>query len=343
MPLALRLSRAKEFLEQYRLEYPLVDEGARQLERFLNDCLRGQPVLLHAVTSRAKSFESTEGKLLRKQYTHPGRRVQDQIGARIILYHASDVSRVADFIKQFLEVREKDSSDKSYSLGLREFGYRSYHIVAKLPTRVCAEHNLPALLGRTFEIQLRSLLEHVWAEIEHEVVYKSGAVFPELLKRRFAAIAGVLELLEHEMQQLTFEKLRLVEAAKQKIARGDLLAPLDAPALIALLEIRQPNGIGFRSAISQFPPGIENRLILALTSLGLEDADDFDRALSTVSVRRALSRYARAEGIGAEELSHLAMTAVVIGMRNRRVLEVYFADLAADPSMKLALTRARRR
>jgi ppGpp synthetase/RelA/SpoT-type nucleotidyltranferase len=52
--------------------------------------------------------------------------------------------------------------------------------------------------GKWFEIQVRSILEHAWAEIEHEVVYKSGMEFPGQFKRRFAAIAGLLEMIDKD-------------------------------------------------------------------------------------------------------------------------------------------------
>jgi hypothetical protein len=56
------------------------------------------------------------------------------------------------------------------------------------------------LRKRWFEIQVRSLLEHAWAEIEHEIVYKSGITQPDAVRRRFAALAGSLELFDSEFE-----------------------------------------------------------------------------------------------------------------------------------------------
>jgi ppGpp synthetase/RelA/SpoT-type nucleotidyltranferase len=60
-------------------------------------------------------------------------------------------------------------------------------------------------------VQNDTLIEHVWAEIEHDVVYKSGANWSTHIKRRFASIAGVLELLEHEIDQLEEAATALIE------------------------------------------------------------------------------------------------------------------------------------
>jgi putative GTP pyrophosphokinase len=49
-----------------------------------------------------------------------------------------------------------------------------------------------------FEIQIRSILQHAWAEIEHDLGYKSAEAIPRHIRRRFARLAGVLELADDE-------------------------------------------------------------------------------------------------------------------------------------------------
>ena len=188
------IDATKTFLSWYVTCIPRFQEAAEQLRSHLELLLTEINQPFHIISTRAKSRESVCAKLLDKQYSQPRRRLTDRIGARVILYHARDVDRVAYHLRRNLIVRERDSIDKRRALGLREFGYRSYHLVCRLPDVQARKPEYRVLGSEWFEIQVRSLLEHVWAEIEHQVVYKSGAEFPDGFKRRFAALAGVLEL-----------------------------------------------------------------------------------------------------------------------------------------------------
>src|SRR5580704_18168352 len=108
---------------------------------------------------------------------------------------------------------------KRVELGLHDFGYRSVHLIAKLKQGQVLSGQYQPLRDNWFEIQIRSILEHAWAEIEHEVVYKSGIIFPEVVKRRFARLAGMVELIGDEFLNLREERSRLVEEYKHRYAR----------------------------------------------------------------------------------------------------------------------------
>jgi hypothetical protein len=100
---------------------------------------------------------------------------------------------------------------KRVELGLHDFGYRSVHLIAKLKQGQVLSGQYQPLRDNWFEIQIRSILEHAWAEIEHEVVYKSGVDFPDEVKRRFARLAGSLELLDNEFLALREARESLIE------------------------------------------------------------------------------------------------------------------------------------
>jgi len=65
------------------------------------------------------------------------------------------------------------------------------------------------------EIQVRTILQHAWAEIEHDLVYKSPADIPFRVRRRFASLAGLLEIADRE-----FESLRQDEMAVRRASSG---------------------------------------------------------------------------------------------------------------------------
>ena len=72
------------------------------------------------------------------------------------------------------------------------------------------------------EIQVRTVLQHAWAEIEHDVQYKSPITIPDSIKRRFMALAGLLEIADREFQAIQDEDERLKKQAAESLQEGDL-------------------------------------------------------------------------------------------------------------------------
>jgi hypothetical protein len=60
----------------------------------------------------------------------------------------------------------------------------------------------PELCGIKFEIQMRSSLQHTWAEIEHDLGYKSMYEVPREVRREFSRIAGLLELADESFVRI---------------------------------------------------------------------------------------------------------------------------------------------
>jgi ppGpp synthetase/RelA/SpoT-type nucleotidyltranferase len=141
----------------------------------------------------------------------------DLIGVRVITYYRDAVDPIVARLQQVFEINANESTDKRLALGLRNFGYRSVHLIARLkPSQVLTpSHQL--LQKRWFEIQVRSILEHAWAEIEHEIVYKSGVAQPDAILRRFAALAGTLELLDGEFLALREMRNDLISILSRQI------------------------------------------------------------------------------------------------------------------------------
>lgn len=74
----------------------------------------------------------------------------------------------------------------------------------------------------TFEIQVRTILQHAWAEMEHDIEYKSAAVIPASIRRKFIALAGLLEIADREFQALQEEDERLRQQARKSVQLVEL-------------------------------------------------------------------------------------------------------------------------
>src|SRR5262249_53462344 len=162
------------------------------------EILVNSPALIHLISARCKKSSSLWLKLCEKRYGQPARQLTDVVAARVITYYKDDVPVIVKALTDVLEVNPHKSVNKQEELEAVEFGYTSVHLIVRTKGSWSTSPKYFALRGKWFEIQIRSVLEHAWAEIEHEVVYKSGIIYPPLIKRRFARIAGAIELLEDE-------------------------------------------------------------------------------------------------------------------------------------------------
>ena len=143
------------------------------------------------IEGRAKSPASFAEKATRTEdgrplYPDPLRDIGDQLGIRVITYVRDDVEAVAALLAAQLPLLDdRDFGQLTASQG--RFGYASRHLQLEID-------------GRVVQVQLRTVLQHAWAEFEHDIRYK-GTVPDEHASefdRRFTLAAGLLELADQE-------------------------------------------------------------------------------------------------------------------------------------------------
>lgn len=154
--------------------------------------------------SRIKSFNSYYRKLLRLlpeglDSTSDLPVLSDIIGVRVICPFLQDLTEVEHSLRDAFSVYEveRKGADRTF----REFGYESTHILLAIPPDVKSDLVLPT--GLLFEIQVRTILQDAWAEVEHELVYKSEfSPFDLPLKRKLASINASLSLADIIFQEI---------------------------------------------------------------------------------------------------------------------------------------------
>jgi putative GTP pyrophosphokinase len=163
-------------------------------------------IKVHSVTCRAKSQASFAGKISKEGKTYGDlAEVTDLAGVRIITHFADDAETIAGLIEAEFDIDTENSVDKRRLLEPNEFGYLSIHHVACLPEKRSTLAEYSRFKGLKVEIQTRSILQHAWAEIEHDIGYKSATAVPRRLRRRISRLAGLLELADQEFQTVRDE------------------------------------------------------------------------------------------------------------------------------------------
>lgn len=193
-------------------------------------------MLPHQITYRVKGRDSLSNKLLRKNNKYASiKEITDIIGLRIVIYFEDDIDKVAEVFKKEFKVDYPNSVDKR-QVESDKFGYRSLHYVASLNEARLNLTEYKKYNELKFEIQIRSILQHSWAEIEHDLGYKGESEIPETAKRTFYRVAALLEQADIEFVKLRKEILEHEIHIKEQIKKNNTSIKLDKSAIIAFVK-----------------------------------------------------------------------------------------------------------
>ena len=236
-PSADPVARAvRAYAEQRSSLVPAADEAVHLVTDILDDA----GINYLAVTGRVKTVSSFAAKVGRFLAASPDAdpllEMTDLIGVRVVTYVHRDVDAAATLLHDELDVfDDRDLGEETASEG--RFGYASRHLQARLSPD--AQRRNPAIGARQVQVQLRTVLQHAWAEFEHDIRYKGSVPDEHIhdLDRRFTLAAGLLELADREFSTIR-DRLRshLAERETAGTAHGGEDDPrITAPELAAFL------------------------------------------------------------------------------------------------------------
>lgn len=227
--------KVKEAVEWYSQNKVIYEALCRRVESIIKEVLDLEKINYYSVTSRAKSIESYRLKASKPKYRDPCAEIMDMAGLRVITYTNSDAKRVFELIKSTFELYPTLSSDKTEELGVDKVGYRSLDCIAALGKERLKLPENHFFRNLRFEIQIRTILQHAWAEFEHDRNYKFKGLLPKDLRRRLPLVAGSLESIDREFDNLSKEIEAYSTEVEQRTNKGDLGIPIDSVSLTAFL------------------------------------------------------------------------------------------------------------
>ena len=175
----------------YEARQPLLEQVKHALEIETREALSGVDHI-DRVSFRVKSARSFAAKACdprnRTVYADPFVEIEDQVAGRVLVFFWSDIESVLSRLKEtFNEV------ERTYTRPERdaEFGYESFHLICTIPPQSRPDawnkrEDLPA----TFELQVRTIFMHAYAEPQHDIGYKGAAELPRDVRRELAWIAA---------------------------------------------------------------------------------------------------------------------------------------------------------
>ena len=291
-------------VEEYLRVRPRYEAFARAVREILVQALRAKDIKVNFVEARAKEPESfgakaetpSENDPRAPKYRSPLNDITDLAGVRIVTFFPRTVESVGACIREEFEVLEH--TDLSRTLLQEErFGYQSEHYLVRLSSKRTALPEYNPHFGLVAEVQVRTILQHAWAEIEHDIQYKSSITIPNTIRRRFIALAGVLEIADREFQAIEDEDTQLKQKARTAVEQGVLgQVEITADALLSYLDRR----VGSDARISMFSYEYMARVLRRLGFTTIEQVDACiegynDDQLSRIAWERRLGPISRFE------------------------------------------------
>jgi ppGpp synthetase/RelA/SpoT-type nucleotidyltranferase/ADP-ribose pyrophosphatase YjhB (NUDIX family) len=172
---------------------PDLEELTGILEKYLEGPVHEICPLAPTVKGRVKGIPSFVEKILRKnKYVDPLHEMTDLCGVRVVVQTKDEVDRVCRFIREHFKIDERNSLDTLDRLATKEFGYRSVHFIVQLDKKRFPKTSEKLRMLKA-EVQVRTMLQHAWADIGHDRLYKGGFPTPPLWERESARLAALLE------------------------------------------------------------------------------------------------------------------------------------------------------
>lgn len=231
------------FRREYNEKCPNYERLARNLVQAFKTFLEDAGIDILGVVYRIKEFDSFCDKIQRKGYKNPFQEIEDICGLRIICYYPSDLKRITQIIAT--EFNVKESIDKATQLEPDRFGYRSLHFVLTVKKDWLKAPNYRGLNGLKAEVQVRTILSHAWADIEHKLAYKKTEHVPDRFKRKLSQLSALFEVADEQFDILRKEReeytKQLVSAEVVESGRFDVNQEMNLDSLQAFLDFYFPD------------------------------------------------------------------------------------------------------
>ena len=211
--------KCRLILEDYRKQRNDFVALGDTVHTILSNIVKELGITVLAVEHRVKKEKSLAGKLEKKGDSYNTLEdITDILGCRVICFLSDEIDKIGQKVEENFVVDWENYSDKRALIKEDAFGYLSLHYICSLPF---GEKWPDEICGKKFEIQIRTILQHAWSAINHDIGYKSDFGVPREIKRRFARLAGLLELADDEFVRTRNSMSEYTEDVRKRIITNE--------------------------------------------------------------------------------------------------------------------------
>jgi ppGpp synthetase/RelA/SpoT-type nucleotidyltranferase len=172
-----RLAEARTWHQEHA---PVLGRFAAEVRSIVARELEGDGIVVQFVSCRTKSLESFLEKSMRRKkddpaaykYGDPVHEITDVAGVRVVTYLQTGVVQVEQVLRRAFETQGRERRQGADDPAVP--GYRGVHYLVQLPAHRRDLTENRAFQGLRAEVQVQTVLQHAWAEIQHDVLYKGG-------------------------------------------------------------------------------------------------------------------------------------------------------------------------
>ena len=270
-------AHCEAILDEYRQNLPLFVQVKDQVMAQLKEVFDEAGLVVASIEGRVKEEKSLAGKLELKGAKYSSLAdITDIVGLRVITFYSDDVDKVASAVDRLFEIDWENSVDKRKIHEIDSFGYMSLHYI-------CRTAGFPY----RFEIQMRTILQHAWANMNHDTGYKSGVEVPKEYLRNLSRLAGMLELADEQFSQIRNDLTDYRRRIQALVASGNMNeVPLDGDTFRSYLQLRPFDKLNRRiAAVNQAEIMEENLMgyLAVFKNLNCKTLGDIDRLIKNYS------------------------------------------------------------
>ena len=270
-------AHCQAILEEYREHLPQFEKVKDTVQAQLKQVFDEAGIIVAAIEGRVKTEKSLAGKLELKGAKYASLAdITDIIGLRVITFYIDDVGKVASIVDRLFKVDWENSVDKRKAHEIDSFGYMSLHYI-------CSMDGFPY----RFEIQMRTVLQHAWANMNHDTGYKSGVEVPREYLRNLNRLAGMLELADEQFSQIRNDLADYRRKVQALVASGNLdEAPLDGETYRSYLHLNPFDKLNKRiAAVNQAEIQEVNLMpyLPVFKAMGCKTLGDIDKLIKQYS------------------------------------------------------------
>lgn len=144
---------------------------------------------------RTKEIPSALAKIGRKNYTSPKTQMTDLVGVRFVVLLAEHIKIVCDIIESSDKWNVTVSKDfiEEIQQNPKAFDYQSKHYEIRPKQEFTTSKGITIPAELCCEVQVRSLLQHAYAELVHDNIYKPNGDVPKQAEREVAKSMALME------------------------------------------------------------------------------------------------------------------------------------------------------
>ena len=288
----------KEINSSYKLfsKYrPFFLAQLENLSETLDNLFKDDPLLDLKIEGRVKKPESFKQKLEKKKdkYEDPFIDMTDILGIRLITMYKDENDDIINILKENFKVDLKNSSNKFKMLDYDKMGYISLHYVCsyKNPKEDLLPEVYKLVKNLKFEVQIRTSLQHIWAEVDHRLRYKTLIDVPAKIKRKLFRLSALFEMADSDFCHIRDEVHTLERFYEKKFSEKNYNLRLDLSTINFYLKfndktiaevLKVMNIQHFNTFDVAKEEKLEKTLLKYTTQFGLHKVDHIDGLIHSI-------------------------------------------------------------